>query len=138
MSESEGFDFDLGMETGKEQPMADEVKKPAEVYRQGDVAFIRSNNVINFDNPPKHPWGATMNLKKLDTRVIRKGENGGIHALEEKAAEKDVVFYELGGTRYILSPQGVGIVHGEHHKIELPPGLWEVRVQNETTGWVND
>jgi hypothetical protein len=54
-----------------------------------------------------------------------------VGCLEPAADKKDVVFYELDGVRYIISPKGVGIVHGEHHRLDLPPGNYQVRVQRE-------
>lgn len=85
------------------------------VYRQGDLAFIPIEEI------PKK-------AKAVSTRVIRTGENGGIHALEEKAS---AVMYEVDGVRYILSEDGVGIVHGEHKKVDLPAGKYEIRIQRE-------
>ena len=85
------------------------------VYRQGDLCFIPVSDI------PKQ-------AKSAQTRVIRTGENGGIHALEEKST---AVMYEMGGVRYILSEDGVGIVHGEHARVDLPAGKYEVRVQRE-------
>lgn len=96
------------------------------VFRQGDVAFVKIDPIVK---PPEK-------AKILKTRVIRKGENGGLHQLEKK---EDVVFYEMkderGETkRFVISPDGVGILHGEHAKVELPPGHYEVRVQREARG----
>lgn len=85
------------------------------VYRQGDLAFIPIEEI------PKM-------AKAVSTRVIRTGENGGIHALEEKSS---AVMYEVDGVRYILSEDGVGIVHGEHKKVDLPAGKYEIRIQRE-------
>jgi hypothetical protein len=85
------------------------------VYRQGDLAFIPVTDI------PK-------DAKAANTRVIRTGENGGVHALEEKSS---AVMYEMNGVRYILSEDGVGIVHGEHKKVDLPAGKYEIRVQRE-------
>lgn len=85
------------------------------VYRQGDLAFIPIEEI------PKK-------AKAVSTRVIRTGENGGVHALEEKAS---AVMYEVDGVRYILSEDGVGIVHGEHKKVDLPAGKYEIRIQRE-------
>jgi len=93
-----------------------------EVYRQGDVAFIK------LEQPLEKPEKA----KVLKTRTIRKGENGGLHQLEAEA--KDVVFYEMDDKRFVISKDGVGIVHGEHKRVQLPPGHYEVRVQREAQG----
>jgi hypothetical protein len=42
----------------------------------------------------------------------------------------------------VLSPTGVGIVHGEHHRLALPADTYRVVVQREqrgsTSGYVVD
>jgi hypothetical protein len=85
------------------------------VYRQGDLCFVPVNEI-----PGK--------AKAAETRVIRTGENGGVHAIEESST---AVMYEVDGVRYILSEDGVGIVHGEHARVDLPAGKYEIRVQRE-------
>lgn len=86
------------------------------VYRQGDLAFIPVEEI------PKK-------AKAISTRVIRTGEAGGIHSLEEK---ETAVMYEVDGVRYILSEDGVGILHTTRHKtLDLPAGKYEIRIQRE-------
>lgn len=108
---------------------------PQNVFRQGDVAFILREDLPNAKDVPQVIKNAGEGKAKLlKTRTIRRGEHGGIHALEKDAAKKDVVYYELDGVKYIISPKGVGIVHGEHNRVDLPPGKYEVRVQREARG----
>ena len=110
------------------------------VYRQGDVAFIPREDlpksVADIDNMVGRD--KKTKAKVLKTRVVRKGVNGGIHALDLEKAP-DTVMYELDGVKYVLSPEGVDVVHGEHGKVELPKGSYEVRVQREAdrAGWRN-
>jgi len=103
------------------------------IFRQGDVAFIPREDlptsVEQLEQLVKE-----KKAKILNTRTIRRGEHGGIHALEKDAPKKDVVMYELDGVKYIISPEGVGIVHGEHGRVDLPKGSYEVRVQREMRG----
>jgi len=109
------------------------------VYRQGDLAFIPREDLPKSVAEVETLKGrdAKSGAKILRTRTIRRGENGGIHAIAEET--KNAVFYELDGVRYIIGPEGVGIVHGTHDPIQLPPGSYEVRVQREAEGssWRN-
>jgi len=96
------------------------------VYRQGDVGLIPRPDLtkVFFEKGEgdKKP-------KLLKTRVLRRGENGGVHALEKE--KSDSVIYEVDGVMYVLSENGVGVVHGEHNRVDLPAGIYEVRVQRE-------
>jgi len=101
------------------------------VYRQGDVIFIQipgSTNVAGFQTDLK-----TGAAKKLKTRLIQKGENGGVHELV-KDHTATFVEYEAEGERYILAPEGVTVVHREHGPVDLPKGNYEVRIQREWIG----
>lgn len=87
-----------------------------QIYRQGDLGFIPIT-------------GLPKNVKPSKSRVIRTGENGGIHAIDEKSSA--VMYEDERGTRYVMSMEGIAIVHGEHARVDLPPGAYEVRVQRE-------
>lgn len=97
-----------------------------QVYRQGDVLFypIERTEVPDAATPQ-------------GSRLIRRGEHGGLHQLESQAQEAEhnrstIVVHN--GTKYVLSPTGVGIVHGEHARLPLPPGAYRVVVQREQLG----
>lgn len=87
-----------------------------QIYRQGDLGFIP------IESMPK-------SAKPLDNRLIRKGETGGLHLLEEKKGS--ILYEDERGVKYVMSEDGVGILHGEHKRVDLPPGQYEVRVQRE-------
>jgi len=89
-------------------------------YRQGDVCLVPIDEKRLAEIKEKG--------KVVKTRLLRKGENGGLHQLEK---ETKAVIYELDGVKYVLSEDGVGVVHGEHARVDLPPGNYEVRVQRE-------
>jgi hypothetical protein len=99
-----------------------------DAVRQGDVSLV-------YRGPAKNvvvPEGA----KIIKSRILRKGENGGIHTLDKK--QKDITFYEdENGSRFVISPKGVDIVHlnsGDPHKdVAVPAGHWEVVPQKEET-----
>ena len=101
------------------------------VYRQGDVALVPIDEKRLAEIKAKG--------KILKTRLLRKGENGGLHQLEK---DTKAVIYELDGVKYILSEEGVGVVHGEHGRVDAPAGAYEVRVQREISqdreSWVRD
>lgn len=108
------------------------------VYRQGDVALIPRPDLDRkfFENPSDPRKDALTKVVLSKSRVLRRGENGGVHALEQKSGS---VIYEMGGVKYVISDEGVGVVHGEHHRVDVPPGVYEVRVQREAqgSGWRN-
>ncbi len=92
------------------------------IYRQGDVGLMP------VDEVPKE-------AKVLKSRLLRRGEHGGLHMLEKKA---DTTLVEHEGVKYILSETGVKVVHGEHNHIDLPAGKYRVQVQREMRGYVYD
>lgn len=109
------------------------------VFRQGDVAFIPRTDLPKSITEVEALVGADKKTKAkiIKSRTVRKGENGGIHAISKETTGH--IYYELDGVRYIIGPEGVGIVHGEHKPVLLPPGSYEVRVQREADGrsWRN-
>ena len=109
------------------------------VFRQGDVAFIPRTDLPTSITEVEGLVGRDKKTKAklIKSRTVRKGENGGIHAIAKES--KDVVYYELDGVRYVIGSEGVGIVHGEHKRLDLPPGAYEIRVQREADGrsWRN-
>ena len=94
------------------------------VYRQGDVLFMP---IEKSEIPEK--------VKEKQTRLIRSGEYGGKHQLESNNKKDSkygtIVEDEKNKTKYIITETGVGIVHGEHNRLDLPPGEYRVVVQRE-------
>jgi len=87
------------------------------VYRQGDVLFL-----------PIESASIPTEAKIKKSRLIRRGEHGGLHQLESL---DHATHYEHEGVKYVLTERGVGIVHGEHHRLDLPAGAYRVVVQRE-------
>lgn len=118
------------------------------VFRQGDVLFIP---ILKKDVPSE--------LREIKSRLIRRGEHGGRHEIERDGLAKQVEsippaeaggrsvprrrFLQVLGGMVAGVLSGVGIVHGEHNRLELPArepslpeheGDYEVRIQRELQG----
>ena len=92
------------------------------IYRQGDVALILLKEAV-FPSPEEE------DSKILQTRILRRGENGGVHRFEKKP---DVTLYEHEGVRFLHAPTGVRVTgHHEHGDLELPPGTYRLQIQRE-------
>jgi hypothetical protein len=92
------------------------------MYRHGDVLLIRLTEPI-----PDVP-GA-------DQVVVAEGELTG-HAhrvVGEGVALLDVSTDRLAGRLRLIVPRGGRITHEEHHTIEMPAGVYEVRHQRTMT-----
>jgi hypothetical protein len=100
-----------------------------DVYRQGDITLIP---VVDRE------WIKRIKAKgkPRTSRILRRGENGGVHMLEAPTVTRERVpestLVEMDGTLYVLSPSGVRVVHREHKPITLPKGTFEVRPQRES------
>ena len=86
-----------------------------DIYRQGDLGFIPIDAL---------PQSAV----KSKSRLLRRGEHGGLHQLDREPAAE---IYVLEGKKFILAKDGALVIHGEHGAVSLPAGLYEVRVQRE-------
>lgn len=89
--------------------------------RQGDVLLV--------------PSSPTYLSNKLPHLVLAEGEvTGHKHRIASGQAE----LYESEGTLYlkVLSPTAL-LTHEEHAEIEVPQGLWQIRIQREyePIGW---
>src|SRR5438132_9389117 len=98
------------------------------VYRQGDVAFVPREDV----SPALLQAKGTVK----PSRIVKRGENGGVHMLEKPAtvAKEDMpdsTLVEYEGKVYVLSASGVKVLHREHKTVDLPAGVYEVRQQRE-------
>lgn len=100
------------------------------IYRQGDVG------IIPLDGPPTIVSGHTLKADKR--KLIRRGENGGVHELEtlttatlHTEVSTDEKVRALFG-RYIEVREPTRIVHGEHAPITLQPGWYEIAIQRES------
>ena len=91
-----------------------------QIYRQGDVALIRST-IPPHVTPAERVAGERV--------VIALGEaTGHAHAI----ADLGVRVYEHEGTRWIRVPKlGATLAHEEHGPIALAEGDYEVRIQRE-------
>lgn len=92
----------------------------AEMYRQGDLLFIRINEL------PKR-------TKKRTSDVILKGEaTGHSHRLVGGQILVEYWPFLRGEERLIMVvPQEAKVVHEEHATIVIPEGFWRVQRQRE-------
>ena len=99
-------------------------KKMVKAYRQGDVLIFIDQKI---------PRGT----KKLAHLTLAEGEVTG-HA--HRITEGEATLYERKGTLYLKVISDVAaLTHEEHHRIDLPRGDYEIRIQREyePDGWRN-
>lgn len=96
--------------------------------RQGDVILMPMQKMVG--NAPLEKLG-----QKLLHLTLAEGEvTGHKHQISQGEAE----LYEKNGTLYlrVLSETAL-LVHEEHQAIQVPEGIWMVRIQREyePQGW---
>lgn len=93
---------------------------PMEIKRQGDVLFIKRDNL---------PAGGQKPIARDNGRVVvAYGEvTGHAHA----TAAPDVQQVEIDNIRWLVAPDEFTITHEEHAPITLDSGVWEVVYQYE-------
>lgn len=84
-------------------------------YQQGDV-LIQPADAIPSDAVPKGDL------------IIAQGEATGHRHLAEGA---DLALYYADETLYMNAPKGGTIFHEEHRPIEVPPGIYLIRIVRE-------
>ena len=96
----------------------------AKMYRQGDVLLVRD------------PGLSSMHSRKIIDRgksiVIQEGEVAG--HFHEAIATDDLELRGLDDDRVILSKTGFALVHPEHNTLDIPPGEYSIKIQEE---WVS-
>jgi len=90
--------------------------------RQGDVYIEQVNES-----------SSTEELSKVDEQILAYGEvTGHKHVLKPDTAETLIKSAFKDGIRYVEVSGGTAtIVHEEHAPITLPPGLFEIKIQQE-------
>src|SRR5262249_17383047 len=108
------------------------LEDPMTMYAQGDVLLVRVDGDLTPD---------ALSLPRDARRgvVLAEGEaTGHAHVIADDAA----TLYAAGDTRFLLVCEPVRLRHQEHAPIEVPPGLYRVRMQREysprTIGPVRD
>ena len=99
------------------------------VWRQGDVLFIPVTDPAVIARVQKES-------RARKSRLIRRGEHGGLHLLEKKPDARLLQAVSLSGGRtrtlYVEVGSEAKVLHGEHNPLLLgTPGLYEVRIQRE-------
>jgi predicted transcriptional regulator YdeE len=92
---------------------------PLEVYRQGDVLFIKQSEIPSW-----------FTDHKMKTDIILKGETTG-HA--HRIVNGILYGFELFNSvpEFLIAYKDAKVVHEEHNTIELPEGTYRVRRQRE-------
>lgn len=95
-----------------------------EMYRHGDVLLIRRD-------APEAAAEAVIDQEV----VVAEGEvTGHAHRVRGRGATlRDLSTASREGILRLNLPQGGVIAHEEHGPISLPPGLYEVRIQQTMT-----
>lgn len=92
--------------------------------RQGDIVLSPAGNI---------DLSAGRTIPRSKGRIVLAlGERTG-HAHVIEASERDVEFIEIAGKRYINVLAPTKIQHEEHAWLDVPPGIYEVRVQRVYT-----
>lgn len=97
--------------------------------RQGDVILKYISPANNTDSLPKK---ILHQRKILPHLTLAEGEvTGHRHRIADGQAE----LYEENGTLYLrVLSETARLVHEEHKAIEVPQGIWQVRIQREYVG----
>lgn len=93
------------------------------LYRHGDVAIIPVKSFNTEEAVPETFEG--------DDVILAYGEvTGHAHRVVDKTAK----MFNVGGKRYlVIENESSALTHEEHARIDLPRGVYEVRVQVEYT-----
>lgn len=93
------------------------------MFRHGDVLLIRR------DDPQPGTDGTDTEI------IVAEGEvTGHAHRVRSKGGKMlDLSTAQREGVLRLNLPEGGLITHEEHGPIELPPGLYEVRIQQTLT-----
>jgi hypothetical protein len=90
------------------------------VIRQGDVVFIPIAEV------PKKAKSA----KRVD-KILALGEVSGHHHRFDMAAPVQVYGAQTAESQFIDVKEQSTILHEEHKPLEIPAGVWEVKIARE-------
>lgn len=101
-----------------------ELKVTKEMYRQGDLLFIKTDKLTGQEKSNRH--------------VLESSVTGHSHTiLDGKVFVNDLPNWEFPGNFYIQVPD-TELIHQEHKTIKLSAGIYEVRRQREVNGYVRD
>jgi hypothetical protein len=80
------------------------------------------------------------NAKRIPMRPLALGEATGHHhslcTIDETPVDDVCEMYELDGKTYVrVTAKGVVLTHQEHKSQAVPPGEYEITIQQEQTDW---
>ena len=98
-----------------------------EMYRQGDLLFIRNG---------KNPVGTLIKSKD----ILKSSVTGHAHRISvgDVYVNEDITWEDKGNFYLVIPEGGARLIHEEHKTIKLPEGNYEVRRQREVSGYVKD
>jgi hypothetical protein len=94
------------------------------IYRQGDVALIKVAEL------PAAPLPVARDNGRL---VLAYGEVTGHAHVVDAPAEEAVLLTAQEERRFLALVAPAPLVHEEHGRIDVPAGIYEVRIQEEWT-----
>ena len=94
------------------------------IYRQGDV-LLKGLEAKNFP---------TGDFKKTRSIILAEGEaTGHAHVLTCAPEAPEIEFLEKDGTLYLRIAEPAPLVHEEHARITVEPGIYRVQKGREYT-----
>lgn len=103
------------------------------MYRQGDILFIERGGMTLDVSQPVADDVVMHGQLTGHNHVVRKGK---FYRAPEKIPERWESRSLVIG--HIVAEKGCSIVHDEHKVLKLPEGHYEVRRQQEVSGYVQD
>ncbi len=92
-------------------------------YRQGDVFILKLDDDEQVDTYEEVE-------RDQGSVILAYGEvTGHAHRIKSKKAK----LYSKNDRRVLQTLKEVALTHEEHDTIEIPPGLYEIRIQREYT-----
>lgn len=88
------------------------MKIAKQTAQQGDVVLRKLKSMPQGEQK-------TIGRKRL---VLAHGESGHSHVIEDDEAE----LIQIGERMLLKLERAATVVHEEHHKIRLSPGIWEI------------
>ena len=87
------------------------------LLQQGDVLLLAVDNIPDHATPEPHA-------------VLARGEATG-HAHVPVGEGVAVLEERWEGRRFLSAPKGARIVHEEHEELQVPAGIFEIRIVRE-------
>jgi len=87
------------------------------IYQQGDVLFVP-----RADNIPE-------NTEVKKDMIVAEGEVTG--HMHEVISPDATVYVDKEGNIFLDAEKGATVTHQEHHKVDVPPGKYDIKIVRE-------